>query len=365
MRQGVRGAVVKLSNIKTVRDRYGNTRRYLQVKGHKLVPLPDLPLDDPDFIAAWAEAKRRLTGRTAAPMAGTIAQLCDAYMRSPDFRTKSTGYQAILRRHILVIDAMAGTSVARHLQPKHLKADIARLAPADGQSRFKTWRALAKFGLDVGYLTEDPTAGLTKPKLPKSDGHPTWTAAEVEAFRTRWKIGTVQRAIFELIHWTGARISDAVMIGPGMVGRDGVLAFRQTKTGGMAYVPWTCPLPSFAAGMEADRKALHEALASCAGHMTFLATRQGRTRSSKAIGGDVSKAARLAGVSKSAHGLRKTRSVALAEGGATAHQIGAWTGHESLSEVQHYTLAMERRKAVSGAALENNPSPLENRREKA
>jgi len=37
-----------------------------------------------------------------------------------------------------------------------------------------------------------------------------------------------------------------------MVDRGGVLAFRQSKTGDMAFVPWTCAPPACAADMEAD-----------------------------------------------------------------------------------------------------------------
>ena len=192
------------------------------------------------------------------------------------------------------------------------------------------------------------TAGVKRPALPKSDGHEPWTRAEVEAFRTRWSIGTVQRAIFEMLHWTGARISDPVKIGRGMVGADGVLTFKQTKTGDLAYVPWTCLLPHFAAAMQADRDMMHEALKACAGHMTFLATKQGRSRSAKAIGGDLAKSAWLAGVNKTAHGLRKTLATALADGGATTFQVASWTGHQSLSEVQHYTKSAERKRAVMG-----------------
>lgn len=38
-----------------------------------------------------------------------------------------------------------------------------------------------------------------------------------------------------------------------------------------------------------------------------------------------------------AHGLRKAHAAKLAEISATTHQIGAWTGHSSLSEIAHYT----------------------------
>lgn len=75
MRQHLRrgGTVVTLSNLKTVVDKTGKARRYLRVKGHKLVPLPDLPPDHPDFLAAWSEAMKRIKGRPARPGPGSIA----------------------------------------------------------------------------------------------------------------------------------------------------------------------------------------------------------------------------------------------------------------------------------------------------
>lgn len=351
MRRNIRdggGSVVRLTNIKTVLGRDGKLRRYLRVKGHQLVALPDLPLDHPDFLAAWAEAMRASKGRLALPTQGSIAQLCGAFLRSPAHLTKSAGYREIIRRHVMLIEAKAGEAQARHLLPRHISSDLAALSPSVAQQRLKAWRLLAAYGMATGLIRNDPTEGVKRPTLPASDGHPAWTTDEIARFRARWPVGTVQRAIFETLCWTGARISDAVMIGPGMVDRDGVLRYRQVKTGGEAFVPWTCPLPDYARSMEGDRAMLHEALKACAGHLTFLATRTGRTRSAKAIGGDVTQAALAAGVTKSAHGLRKARAASLAESGATAHQIGAWTGHESLAEIAHYTRSAERRQAVLG-----------------
>ena len=51
---------------------------------------------------------------------------------------------------------------------------------------------------------------------------------------------------------------------------------------------------------------------------------------------------------QAAHGLRKTRATVLAEGGATASQIAAWTGQKTLAEVEHYTREYDRMKAVMG-----------------
>ena len=75
--------------------------------------------------------------------------------------------------------------------------------------------------------------------------------------------------------------------------------------------------------MITDRDLMHESLAHGAGHMTFLATAQGRTRSIKALGTLIREAAIAADLSRSAHGLRKSRAIALAEAGASPHQIAA------------------------------------------
>jgi integrase/recombinase XerD len=359
MRRRFRDDTVTLTNIRSVRDRKGRIRRYLQVKGQPLIPLPDLPVSDPEFIAAWAEAMKQAKGKQPA-RAGTLAHLITAFLKSPGYLCKSAAYRAVIGRHLALIEGKGGHAYAADLRQGHIKADLARLAPAVAQARLKAWRLLCAYGADVNAMRANPSDGIAKPRLAPSAGHEPWLRDEVDAFRARWPIGTVQRAIFEMLHWTGCRIGDAVRVGPGMVNRSGVLVYRQAKTGDDAFCPWTCPLPAFAD--HADRDMMHQALLATRGQMTFLATRDGRPRSAKAIGGDVSKAARLAGVQKSAHGLRKTRAIALAEGGASALEIGAWTGHQSLGEIAHYTRGFERMRAVMGTEQVQNvgthPDPV-------
>lgn len=346
MRRYLRHGVIALKNVKTVMDRNGNPRRYLRVKGQKLVRLPDDPMDSPEFLAAYADAMKRAKGVTLQPAKGTISALCTSFLLCREFKDNSDSYRSILRRHCMAIEAFAGHGFAKDLLPKHITADMAPLTASVALARLKTWRAICKHGMATGALLTDPTATIKRPEQPKNAGHEAWTRDEVAAFRARWPIGTTQRAIFELLHWTGARISDAVKLGPGMVRKEGVLSFRQQKTGEPANVAWTCALPPFADPV--DRDLMLAAISHLSGQMTFLATRNDRTRSGKSIGGDVSAAARKAGVRKSAHGLRKTRATLLAEGGATASQIAAWTGHKTLAEVEHYTKEYDRMRAVMG-----------------
>lgn len=330
----------------------GQTYTYLRSRrGGKtqLIPLPSLPHDHPEFLAAYAEARRRLDqgAKARRPAPATLAALIDWALRSERFASRSQVYRTTLTRHFMELERSVGEAPWAGIAARHIRADVAAAtSPAD---RLKAWRFLFALAVDAGKAAEDPSQGVSAPARPRSDGHPPWTAGESDAFRARWRVGTVPRAAFELLFWTGARIGDAVRLGPGMVGRDGVLAFRQNKTGGTAYVPWTCALPAYAAGLEADRAMMHQALAALAGgQMTWLATAHGRTRSEKALGTAIRESARAAGIEKSAHGLRKARAVALADAGATTHQIGAWTGHESLKEIEHYTIEANRRKAVMG-----------------
>lgn len=349
MRRQIRGGTVALKGVMTIR-RNGKVYTYLRLKGKPLVALPDAPMNSPEFLAAYADAMKQAGGKTKAPT-GTVRAMIEAYLRSDAFLMLSKAYRHVIKRECDEIAEQADDARACDLEQKHIRADLSPLPPHKSRARQKAWRQVCNWAVDAGLLADDPSDGIKRKAIPKSDGHPAWTRDEIATYRARWPIGSVPRAAMELLYWTGARISDNAVIGPGMVS-DGVLTFRQQKTGQKAHVPWTCPVPAFAD--PTDRDLMHQAIAALSGHMTFLATAQGKTRSHKALGTVIKEAAREAGVEKSAHGLRKSRAVALAEGGATALQIGAWTGHYSLSEVAHYTAEMDRKTAVMGTERDQN-----------
>ena len=311
-----------------------------------LIALPaDLPHDHPDFVAAWAEAARGEAQPKPKPKAGTIESTWNAVRGSEVWHSKSTGYRATLDRQAKLLIGKAGHVKATAVTATHVRKDIAA-APNPG-ARWRAWRLWATIGTDHGWLITDPTVGVRKPK--EADGeHPCWTIAEIETFRAAYPIGSSPRAIMEICYWTGARISDAVRVGPRMVGPDGVLAFTQTKTKKPAYVPWSCALPFYANHMEPDRAMCKAAIAHIGTAFTFLQARD-MPRSSKGAGQTIIKACRAIGLNElGAHGLRKARAVRLAEAGATAPQIAAWTGHRSLGEVTAYIAEMDRRAAVRG-----------------
>ncbi|MFN6976779.1 MAG: tyrosine-type recombinase/integrase [Gemmobacter sp.] len=328
--------------------RGGRVLRYLRAPGTARVRLPDLPEDDPAFVAAYLAAMNGAPAQRSTAAPGTIGALCEAYLRTAEHAGQSPDYRRVIRREIEAIRATGGKARTADLASRHIAADVSSLSPHAGVARLKAWRLLCRYGASVGALADDPARTVRQPRTPRTDGHAPWTAAEIARFRARWPFGTVERAAMELLHWTGARIGDAVLIGPQHVGDDGVLTYRQSKTGDLAYCPWTCALPAYAAPIAPDRAMMHAALeARPSGHLTWLATSAG-TRSKEGLGNLVTAACQSARVARSAHGLRKTRAVALADLGASALQIAAWTGHRTLKEVERYTSAANRRALVTG-----------------
>jgi integrase/recombinase XerD len=337
---------VTLKHVQTVRKSNGRVLRYLRIPGKKRAKLPDLPPDHPEFLRTYLA----LIGNTepeSAPARGTLAGLIMALLQSDRFLSLSPVYRATIRRHCDAIRAKGGKAMAMHLRAEHIKADFQTLAPHAARARLKAWRLICAFGEQSG-LTQGNPAEMVKPKkAPKTGGHPPWTVFEIEQFRQHWSVDSVQRRAFELLFWTGARTNDAVALGRGKIGQDGVLSYVQHKTGQPAYVPWTCSLPLFVS--EADRAQLMAALEYAPAQMTFLATAQGRGRTAKGLSNLISAAAKDAGiVDRSAHGLRKSRTIALVDGGATESQGMAWTGHLTSDEFVYYSRGRNRRAAVIG-----------------
>ena len=340
-----------LKGIKRVRSANGKTYFYVRRRDGPDIRLPDLPTNDPDFLKAYAEARDAPRNVQARFKSGSVGAVFTAVIASEDMHTISAAYRAMIRRHADDIRESYGVAPIRGLERRHVQQDVDGSTAPD--HRRKVWRWAVKWAIRNGFLDHDPSERVTLPRKTPTEGHPAWSVDDVAQYRTHWATGTRQRLIMEVLQWSGARISDAVMLGPQHVGPDGVIAYKQQKTGGMAYCPWACTMPDYAQGMSSDRDLMHEALDARADrHLTFLATEYGTTRSAKSIGGVIRSAARDAGILKSAHGLRKYRATQLAHAGATPHQIGAWTGHESLKEIEHYTKSMDRRAAVTGTPVE-------------
>lgn len=340
----MRHGIQRLKGIKVIVKANGRRYVYRRVNG-QLVPLPNLPENHPAFLTAYAAAGEARTKTRA--QAGTIAALCEAYMRSGAYAKLAASTRAVWRRGISKISESRGKGLVADLRAEHLRRDVRAFTAGASSMRLKMWRSLLSFAVADGWISDNPSTGV-KPSEGVAVPHRQWTLAEIEGYREHWPIGTPQRCAFEVIYWTGARCVDAVHIGWQKVDRDGWLTFTQTKTGGKASCPINTRLPRWCASLAPDQQHLLDCLPKDG--LQWIVTQTGKPRSVKGLSQWISASATAAGLPAdcTAHGLRKARAAALAESGATAHQIGAWTGHKSLAEIAHYTQGSDQINVLRG-----------------
>lgn len=319
--------------------------------------------DHPDFLAAYVAACD--TKNTDQPnvvelvQPNSVADVIRRYLCSHEFRKLSDAYQDVRRRDMNRLLKVNNGAVAKvsfaSVRPEHIRhqMDTMELNPAN--ERLKSWSALGRFGVERNLITTTPTDGIKQLKTTTTEGFIPWTFADISAYRHHWAYGTEARVAFELHFWAGCRISDTVGLGPDNVDEAGWLVFVQKKTKSEVSVPFDRGLPDFA--VAEDLHHLRLAIAAMGPREgTFMLTEHNKPRSSKGASQWFSERAQMAKVTtgKTSHGLRKSRMILHAERGANIHQIAAWSGHETLKEIERYTKRAEKRRLLSPG-----PSALE------
>jgi integrase len=313
----------------------GRTYYYFRKAGCVRIKLPGLPGSDA-FMAAYQTA---LTAsmppmdvgmRRNAP--GTVSSLIALYVNSSQFKheiaaeTRRTMW-AILQKFR---DEHGSKRVAM-LRREHVLAILDGRRPFAKRNLLRALRPLMQFAVSINMIADNPTRDL-KAKVPrKGEGYRAWGEEQIAAFRGHHKLGTRSRLAIELLLNTAQRRGDVVRMGPQHI-RNGLLHVRQQKTG----VP--LQLPVFPELQEAI-----DAMPSKGRHLTFLVTASGKPFSPAGFTNwfrDVCNEAALLGFS--AHGLRKTSMTRFAEAGCSVHEIAAFSGHKTLSEIAHYTRSVEQ-----------------------
>jgi integrase len=291
---------------------------------------------------------------TAAPrtIPGTVDWLVSAYWASATFKALAAETQRTRANILENFRAADGDKRIYHtvngkpvmmLERQHLQTIINRkqITPFAQRNLLNTLRAMFKWAVSEGKLPDDPTVGVTRPRLKsKTEGYRTWTDAEMEQYIARHPIGTKAYLAFVLLRDFGQRRGDIVRLGPQHIRHDllpksphGYLCIVQRKTGTLVEVPVT----------DALRAAID---AKPSNHLTFLVTNLGQPFTDAGFTNWFRDRCNEAGLENglSAHGLRKARSRLIAEKNASAHAVAAITGHKTLSEVQRYTAQFDRRK---------------------
>ncbi len=352
-----------------IRDRSGmklkGLKRY-SVKGVDYVyhrasgtKLPSsIPEDDPRFLTAYLEAENATKPKpkleTIKP--NSVADVCRGFMASRRFRDLSKDYQDTLRRDMNRMCEENKGAIAKlpisAVKRNHIEMQMDKLDRNPGNQRLKSWRYLTEFAFKRGIVTQRATEGVkVNPEL-NTGGHTPWILANITQYRAYWPYGSKQRLGFELQYWAGARISDTRKLGPENIDQEGWLNFVQEKTGSEVSVPMERSLPRFAE--PADLEHLLKAIEAMPEQETvWLLTAYGKIRSKKGASQWFAAQARKVGlIGLTSHGLRKSRMILHAENGASSKEIAAWSGHETLKEIERYVRGADRRKLLTPSVLE-------------
>lgn len=314
-------------------DRHGNVRTYIRLPRRPKVRVHAAP-GTAEFAAAYSAA---LADLPKPPPAGSFLALCRAYYASPVFAALDQSTRKWRARALDRVADEHGDKPVALLQAKHIRAlrNELEATPVVANERLQSLKALFKWAVDHGKADRNPALEIGR--LPaRSPGWHTWTIEEVEQFESTHPIGTKARLAMALLLYTACRHGDVIRLGPANL-VDGRVRFVQAKNEHRNPVAIDIPLHPDLANVLAGTET---------GAETFLVTQYGRPFSHGGFGFWFRTCCQEAGVPGRAHGLRKALATRLADGGATAHQIQAWTGHTTLKEVERYTRAAARGKAA-------------------
>jgi integrase len=271
----------------------------------------------------------------------SIDWLVTQYLDSQTFAGLSPETQQGRRRTLERFRADHGDKSYSDIQAQHIIAlmDDVSGGPHPQRNWLKHISGLFGYAEEKRIRLDNPCLGFKRPKAPQTDGHHTWTAAEIAKYRAHWKYGTHQRLVLEIALDTSARRSDVTRLGPSHL-----VAERMEFTHNKNKVEVSIPL-----GDE-----LREAILAMpkTNQLTFLRTKDGEPRSAKSLGGDFREWSNAACLLKrcTIHGLRKACLQISADAGSTVFELQAIGGHKTLSELQKYVAKYDRRAAADRSA---------------
>ncbi|CCE08065.1 Phage integrase family protein [Bradyrhizobium sp. STM 3843] len=336
---------VRLKYISEDLDRHGNVRCYVRAPGKRKVrirALPGTPAFMEEYQAAIATASEAPQRQADEAKKGSFRYLCIRYYASAAYKALDISTRNWQRRALDGIAGEHGAKPVAVMEPRHVRKmrDAKAATPAAANQLLKALRALFSWANEAEETTVNPTINVKKLRY-RSDGHHTWTDEEIIRYYDRHPLGSQARLALDLLRYTTGRREDAPRLGRQHV-RDGRIRFRQAKNEHRSPIDIDIPMhPALAESIAA---------ANVGGKMTFLLTEFGKPFTANGFGNKFKDWCRQADLPHcSAHGIRKATLTALAEAGATPHEIMAIGGHQSLEEVERYTKAANRKKTADAA----------------
>ncbi len=347
---------LNLKHLVSDTDRHGNVRFYVRMKDRPKVRIKEDP-GSPEFLRAYQNAivngPAKSTKAQSGVSQGTLAWLGRQYMASTHF--KSLDATAQRRRCAILLQCFEeplkpGSELTFGQCPiNRFGATQGRILrdrkagkPGAARNRVKWLSTMFSWAVEeIKGVEFNPMRDVKKPSS-KTDGFHTWDVDEVRQFSAHHKLGTMAHLAMSLMLFTGARRSDAVLLGRQHI-RNGWLKFKPGKTRKSTQIVLDLPvLPILQRVIDA----------SPSSDLTFLATSLGRPfASGNSFGNWFRERCDEAGLPHcTAHGLRKAGAVIAAHNGATDRQLMAIYGWASADEASVYTKQADQ-KRLAGAAM--------------
>jgi integrase len=246
-------------------------------------------------------------------------------------------------------DAVVGDAAFASVRREHLLKIRARFAdtPAQADDIVKYVRAMYFWGEEAGFVTTaNPASRMGV--LWQSDGIAPMTYEDFAKVCAHYPVGTRQRLAFNLILFSGVRVSCLYELGP-----------QNMNAGWLRWVEAkgrdSRALKRRAQGNKSREWKVHGDLAASIsatphGLRHFILREDGQpyqsaARLSEAIRDWLQKA----GVNKSAHGIRKLGATMLADNGADLVLVRDFLGHSSFAEAEVYIRNRDKRRASARA----------------
>ena len=262
------------------------------------------------------------------------------YFASREFASLSASTKQNYRLHIRHFSELHGFRPVATVSAAKLKKALEAFADRPSVMRHIYQRVSRALDIAVmeGVRLDNPTHAFTV-KERKTDGHTPWPAALIDRYRAAHASGTKARLVFEILLGFGVRRGDIVTLNRSNLDVPGrKITYTQSKTGMVVTVPIMNELYREIGLIPADQ-------------FMLIVSDYGKPITSKGFGNWFAKRRKAAGIPDgySAHGLRKSCAIRLAEAGCTAHEIAAVTGHQTLKEVERYTRKFDRGSAADKA----------------
>lgn len=322
------------------KNRHGNWVWYVRLPGRKKIRIRAEP-GTPEFKRQYELAR---FGTIAEPVktkakTGTLKWLWDRYKDSTVWRglSKATQKQRInIMGHVL---AATGDWTVASIRRSDIAAtrDAKHETPSQARNYLDLMRGLFRWAVEAGHVNVDPTLGVKNPPKVTGLGFEIWSEADVTKYRNKWALGTKERVWLEVLLYTGMRRGDAVKIGPQHVIAG---AIHTTTEKSRKEVPLTLPiLPVLQAALDAGPTS----------DRSFIVGKGGDPLTKESFGNFFREACVAAGVTKSAHGLRKLAATRAAEAGASERELEALFGWRGGAMASLYTRSADRSKLARKA----------------